>query len=220
METKPLGEIRVKAGQLLSLYVEDETLPLFVTLYVLKDFNLSEEMADYQEVIRRSRDKSEIVISTFTRHLLEKGLVTEPKSEVVQIGHSGRPPVRMVNEWKYRKNPAEFVLSRVCRVLHTASLYLYNHEGIYVILLDDAASVDTVTLEIAHRGVPVGMVRLGLLTDAGRCVKLNDADLDAIQKAVQDCINEKLTGEEITITRVMASVNTALKRFERVEAIS
>ena len=220
MESKPLGESKAKAGQLLSLYVEDDVLPVSVTLYVLKDFDLSNEMAEYHELHRRvGGDKSETVIGTFSAWLAEKGLVENPsRSDIVVLGRFGRPPARMISEWKYRKNPEAFIMDRIRRTLHVASLYMFTHDGQYLILLDHGQSQDEVILEISHKGEAIGMVHLDLFTDSKRRVKINDDDLQKIKALIETIFNERLHEEELSVTRVFTNIPCLSERFELIPA--
>jgi len=216
MESKPLGESRAKAGQLLSLYVESETLPLSATLYVLKDFNLSEEMANYFEANRNER--SESAMGLFTEYLKHKGLVEEPYSEIMVIGQAGRPPRRMINEWKFRRNPTMFLMERIHRMLHTASLYLFTHDGTYLILLDHGQCPEEVILEISHKGEPLGRVHLDVMSDTPKRVKINNEDLNRISTVVQKALIEKFPKEELTVSRIWPHFSSTTKRFELVSA--
>lgn len=211
MELKALGYSEVKSGQLLTFYLTDDEVDNkfeYVVLYALKDFNLSHLMAQYYPSMLQKipRIKSEEVIHDFASRLAAEGYVTKPDCALVNLGNVGRPPERILKEYKYELNPGAFTLERLREEITIRSLSFFNHQGHYLLLLNPIAVGDELLLELSQAGEHLGLLHLGVVSSATRSTLLNAADYDTIKEAVGALIEEVFPDQGIVIERVLADL--------------
>lgn len=208
MTASNLGETLAVEGQLLVLYVEsmeDKRHDVDVVLYVRSTFNLSEQMATYhREVMSATANmRSEKVIREFVQWLTDKGLVTEPSSSHVSVGAKGRPPVRIIDEYKYQMNPAEFVFDKLKALVKSQTGAYVNSKGGDVVLLDPAATDDELLLEVFCDGEPIGFLHVGLVIGTERLKVIDHHDISEIRTSMEALFNKHLPEHQFTIGRVL-----------------
>lgn len=143
MNKSLLGTTLISKGQLVTLYLEngeDDRPQQAVILYATQDFNLSETMAKYYELCQKRQKlyKSETALPLFVEYLIEQKLVEHPNNETVRIGVAGRPPVRLIDEYKYSKNPAAFMEDKINGAIRSRCIGFFNARSNYFNLMDPA----------------------------------------------------------------------------------
>lgn len=208
MELKSLGHSTVVEGQLITLVVENPSVPmenLYVMLYVKKDFNISDEMAQFYESNKDDESNtkfSEVMVGEFYQYLLRKGLVDRPRSDVVRFGVVGRPSKRILDEYKYRLSPEEFVLTGIRERLELKSNYIVTDAGYRVLVasVEDRPENVAVTLEL--RGTVIGSLRFFILHGSTEVISMSPADMDRLTAAIAEIIKDSCDIPEVRVHRV------------------
>jgi len=206
MSIQELGKTHIEQGELLSLYVEDpEQRGRFesITLYALKGFNISDIMADYYEHSLAPRKKSyasEVVMHDFVDTLVQGGLVTKPKDRVIHLGYIGRPCKRILEEYKHRQNPVEFVIAKIRNLIKNRCTGLFLSSGDYVSLMDPDFCSQEVRAKIHHRGEYLGMLSIGLMPSVR--LELTDTDRRILKTHLQGMIDSSYSKEQLTVEEV------------------
>lgn len=213
--TTDLGTSLIHKGHLLSLYLEnneDGRPQQTVVLYVLKDFNLSEVMADFYENYPGKKHylKSEIVLPELVDHLITAGYVYRPEADMICFGTQGRPPSRMIDEYKYSKNPDEFLLSKIRDALNSRCNGIYAHRGSYINLMNPTYCPWVVRAAISVAGVHRGMLEIGVSpSDPGRVPMREDAPY--IRNYLNEVLRTDFPDKSVEVTEVFAPGEDEIK---------
>lgn len=185
-----LGMIRVSAGDLLTLVVDDDTTPgkpKTVTVVALDDIDVSKEMADYYALIdRTSRELiTANAITGFLTWLATRRLVRVPREARIPFGEMKRPSSRLQNEYRYTLNPEAFWEEKLLARYNQASFNVINHQGSFLTLMAGIdAPFELVAEIIDGNNESLGYLRLDVLSD-NRHTLINDDDLERLRLALQ-----------------------------------
>lgn len=209
MELKALGNSEVRAGQLLTLYSSSEESADQVgysMLFVLVDFNLSKAMAEYHSILVKNPAglKTRDALKSFATYLVASGYVKQPEPVMVHLGEASRPPKRIIDEYKYQKNPVHHIFGQLKEEIVLRSIDLFTHEGHYVILMNPEGVQDEFRLDLSCNGEFLGVLRLGVVGHSSRTILYNPADLEKIRSMMDHLIQEVLPDQKIVIERITA----------------
>lgn len=187
MKAATVGHTVATAGQLLALYAVEETgepTGNSRTLYVLKDFNLSEELARYQErLIAENRlQKTDETVTTLAQHLVERGFVSLPEATAVCLGQKNRLPERLSSEYKHYTSKAHPVLYDLIEHFTAYSLSVLTDKGRYLILgVGFNSTGKKLSAEVWHEGEYIGMLKLDTVGDESN-TDLDDSEREKIRQ--------------------------------------
>lgn len=223
MNTNRLGSSPIVKGQLITLYIDDVEngrLQQAVILYAMQDFDLAEKMVEYYGECKNKQTltKSEIMLPCFSDHLVEKGLVTHPSHDTVRLGTVGRPPARMIDEYKYSLNPNAFVEGKLIGLVNGQCNGVFGHRGHYFSLMNAEFCPYVVRCAIVVNNdhditidVGVSPSEAGVHPDADDCLKF--------QLHLQKLFSESLEGIPIHVVRVFPPPSADIAVIETMETL-
>lgn len=201
-----LGTTPIGKGQLITLYVEDsenDRLQQAVILYAMQSFNLSEVMVEYYKQCKNKRTllKSEIAISSFVDYLIEKGFVNQPKNETVRIGIAGRPPMRLIDEYKYQMNPVSFMQEKLESLINGRCNGVYGYSGNYFNLMKADLCPYTIRCSILIDSAQPIVLEVGV-SPSERHVVPNEKDCLKFQTYLQQLFSNEFNDLPIFVEKV------------------
>ena len=206
MNKSLLGTTLIAKGQLVTLYlenVEDDRPQRAVILYATKDFNLSEAMATYYSLCQKRQKvyKSEAVLQLFVEYLMEQGYVEHPNNETVSIGVAGRPPVRMIDEFKYSKNPSAFMMEKINGVIRSRCIGFFNARSKYFNLMDPDICPFQIRCDITIDGVFTEVLTVGL-SPSTKGTMIHKDDCPKIKELLQKLFDEEFKDIPVVVHQV------------------
>lgn len=203
---KDLGNTYIDEGDLITLYLEDNSAKTEVLILVAKTaINLSIEMANYYELIKGYTQwiMSDKAIHGFADYLVEKALAYRPKSTSVKVGDKNRPSKRILDEYKYRLNPKAFSVKMLEEKINDTCAGLYTRKGAYINLTSSSFCNMEVRAHMLQDNEDVGTIRIGIIPDPSiKGIQELEPDKEAIKSFIQKQINVQFPKDNVKVRDV------------------